>query len=281
MADPTALRLLHVSDLHFGKPCIPMVLDGMEAHCRASRPDVVVISGDVSQRSRRGELQRAAGFIRDVQRTTQVLVIPGNHDVSWWRSPFHLRGRGPLYTRYRRYITEELEPVLRLPGASLVGVNTSHGVAWYTLTRRLRDISVIGVVTEGQLRRVESECRQAPAGAARVVVMHHNPVRGELSGRFGIRHPGAVLARYAAAGVDLVLCGHDHQAAVQQLPQHGAMVVCTAGTLSDRSRGGRPCSFFEIGISAATIDVVTHSWSVERSVFEPSAGQCFARCSRG
>jgi 3',5'-cyclic AMP phosphodiesterase CpdA len=281
VADAPPLRLLHVSDLHFGKPCIPSVIDAMEEHYRASRPDVVVISGDVSQRSLSGEFQRAAAFIRDVRRTTPLLIVPGNHDVSWWMSPMHLRGTDDLYRRYRKYISADLEPVLRVPGASIVGTNTSHGVAWYTLTTRPRDVSIIGVVTEAQLDRITHACQQSPPGDARIVVMHHNPVRGQLSHRFGIKHAEQVLTRYAAAGVDLVLCGHDHQEAVHQLPGQGGMVVCTAGTLSDRSRGGRPCSFFDIAITQASIDVVTQYWSTERAAFEPSPVQCFARSSRG
>ncbi len=278
--DEPRVRLLHVSDLHFGKPCIPAVIDAMEAHYQTSRPDVVVISGDVSQRSLSGELQRAAAFMRDVRRTTPLLIVPGNHDVSWWMSPMHLRGTDRLYTRYRKYIGTELEPVLRVPGAALIGVNTSHGVGWYTLTTRVRDVSIIGVVTEGQRDRVAAECAATPATDARVVVMHHNPVRGQLSHRFGIKDAADVLSRYAKAGVDLVLCGHDHQEAVHQLPDHGGIVICTAGTLSDRSRGRRPCSFFDITITPSEIGVVTQYWSVDHARFEPSAPQCFARSSR-
>jgi 3',5'-cyclic AMP phosphodiesterase CpdA len=280
VADADGVRLLHVADVHFGRPCIPSVVDAMEAHFHAGRYDAVVIAGDVAQRSLSGEFQRAAAFLRDVRRTTPVLIIPGNHDVAWWESPFHLRGMDPMYTRYRRYISAELEPSLRIPGASLIGVNTSHGLALYTLTTRLRDLSIIGVVTDAQLERVDAACAAAPAGDVRIVVMHHNPVRGQLSNRFGIRHPEHVLARYAAAGVELVLCGHDHQENVQQLSRHRGMVVCTAGTLSDRSRGGRPCSFFDITVSSTTIGVVTQFWDAGRQCFVGAEPQCFERSSR-
>jgi 3',5'-cyclic AMP phosphodiesterase CpdA len=275
-----SLRLLHVSDLHFGKPCIPAVIDAMEAHLEASPYDLVVVSGDVAQRSLSGEFQRAAAFIRDVRRRLPLIIVPGNHDTAWWMSPMHVFGTDGLYTRYRKYVSEDLEPTLTVPGAHLIGVNTSHGVGWYTLTTRPRDVSIIGVVTDAQLDRVAAECSRVDAMTARIVVMHHNPVRGLLSHRFGIKHPEKVLSRYAAAGVDLVLCGHDHQEAVHHLPQHGGMVVCTAGTLSNRSRGGRPCSFHDVRLTRDQIGVVTHYWSTEHAAFEPSETQCFARSSR-
>lgn len=275
-----ALRILHVSDLHFGRPCIPAVIDAMEAHFHAAPHDVVVVSGDVAQRSLSGELQRARAFLRDVATKAPSIIVPGNHDVAWWMSPLHLLGTDWLYARYREYISADLEPSLSVPGARFVGVNTSHGVGWYTLTMRPRDVSIIGVVTEAQLDKAAASCAVAAASDARIVVMHHNPVLGQLSNRYGIKHADRVLTRYAAAGVDLVLCGHDHQEAVHHLPDKGGMVVCTAGTLSNRSRGGRPCSFHEIEISVGSISVVTQYWSVDRQTFEPSAALCFARSSR-
>lgn len=279
--DPRALRILHVSDLHFGRPCRPEVVDAMESSLQATPYDVVVVSGDLSQRSLRGELQRAAAFLRDARRVAQVLVIPGNHDVAWWESPLHVRGTAPLYARYRRYVSDDLEPVLRHPAAAFIGVNTSHGVAPFTITKRLRDLSIVGAVTDAQLNRVAAECSATPPAAARVVVMHHNPVRGDLSRRFGITRPSTVLQAFARSGVDLILCGHDHQEQVAQLADHGGVVVCTAGTLSDRSRGGRPSSFFEIVLDATSIRVVTHAWSDARGVFESSTARCFERSSRG
>lgn len=275
-----ALRVLHVSDLHFGKPCIPAVIEAMEAHLDATPYDVVVISGDVAQRSLSGEFQRAAAFMRDARRKAPLIIVPGNHDIAWWMSPLHVFGTDGLYARYRKFVSADLEPTLTVPGATFVGVNTAHGVGWYTLTTRARDVSIIGAVTDAQLDRVAARCRDVPPPAARVVVMHHNPVRGQLSHRFGIKHADKVLGRYAEAGVDLVLCGHDHQEAIHHLPERGGMVVCTAGTLSDRSRGGRPCSFFDITIEATAIRIVTHYWSVERARLEPSDPQCFARSSR-
>ena len=281
MAGVRVLRILHVSDLHFGRPCIPVVIDAMEAHFHAAPHDVVVISGDVAQRSLSGEFQRAAAFVRDVAAKAPFIIVPGNHDVSSWMSPLHLFGTDVLYTRYRQYVSADLEPRLSVPGAHFVGVNTSHGVGWYTLTMRPRDVSIIGVVTEAQLDQVAGAYAHAAPADARIVVMHHNPVLGHLSNRYGIKHAERVLTRYAGAGVDLVLCGHDHQESVHQLPDKGGMVVCTAGTLSSRSRGGRPCSFHEVEISDASISVVTQYWSVDRQTFEPSAAQCFARSSRG
>lgn len=274
------VRILHVSDLHFGKPCVPEAIDAMEAHMHSTDYDAIVISGDVSQRSLSGEFQRAAALIRDAQRKAPVIIVPGNHDVSWWMSPLHLLGTDRIYERYRRYVTADLEPTLQVPGATLVGVNTSHGVAWHTLTWRPRDVSIIGAVTPQQLARVKDEFTKARPGDLRVVVMHHNPVRGGLSHRYGVKDHERIINAYAEAGVDLVLCGHDHQEAVHPAERLQGIVVCTAGTLSNRSRANRPSSFFSLTVTPAHIKVVPYMWMAPRGEFQPEQVQQFARSSR-
>lgn len=274
------IRLLHVSDLHFGKPCVPEAIDAMEAHLHASDYDAIVISGDVSQRSLSGEFQRAAALIRDAQRKAPVIIVPGNHDVSWWMSPLHIFGTQGIYRRYRKYISTDLEPVLAIDGATIVGTNTSHGVAWYTLTSRPRDVSIIGTLTPAQLQKVSREFSSAPPGDIRIVVMHHNPVRGGISRRFGVKHPDRILESFGRDGVELVLCGHDHQESVHPAERVNGLIVCTAGTLSDRSRMNRPSSFFSISITPDEIKVVAHLWSARELRFDVQPPQCFARSSR-
>ncbi len=263
----SALSLFHCSDLHFGHPAVPEQYEALEALIQERRYDVVAISGDLSQRARAGEFQRARAFIKHAERVSRVIVVPGNHDVAWWFSPLRLGNDDALLHKYRRYISDDIEPVLRVPGAVIAGLNTSHGVLWETLTWNPRDISIIGHVSKEQLQRLRGVFGDAPADALRVVVMHHNPVKGELSQRHGLKHTRRILGYFADMGVDLVLCGHDHQEAVNFV-EHTAKgtVVSTAGTVSNRSRGGRPSSVNSIQVSDETIEVSTLIWSdVERT----------------
>jgi 3',5'-cyclic AMP phosphodiesterase CpdA len=273
------VRILHVSDLHFGPPFNPPVVAALEAHLDDAAYDVAVVSGDLAQRSLSGELQRGAAFLRDVAKRSRVVVVPGNHDVAWWMSPMHLFGSDGLYTRYRRIISADLEPMLDIPGARIVGINTAHGLAPWTLSTRLRDLSVVGAVTGEQLDRTATRLHGAPPGTARVIVMHHNLLRGDLSNRFGIVRPRQVLDALGRAGADLILCGHDHQEDVREVEAGSArkVVVVTAGTLSDRSRGGRPCSFHVVRIDGDTIGVTTHFWRADAGRFHPGEEKCFAR----
>lgn len=272
------VTLFHCSDLHFGHPAVPEQYEAMEALIQEYKYDVVVISGDLTQRARSGEFQRARAFIKHASETSRVLCIPGNHDVAWWKAPLALGDERKLLETYRRYIGEDIEPEMRIPGATLVGVNTSHGVTLDTLTWRLRDISIIGIVTRAQLDRVRTVLASTPADDARIVVMHHNPVKGELSQRHGLKHTSRILGAFADMSVDLVLCGHDHQDAIHFIEHtKKGTVISTAGTVSNRMRGGRPSSVNSIRVSPNEIEVATLVWSSSDSRFVPGPIKCFKR----
>ncbi|MGH7668409.1 MAG: metallophosphoesterase family protein [Gemmatimonadaceae bacterium] len=272
------LSIIHCSDLHFGHPAVPEQYEALEALIHERRDDVVAISGDVSQRARAGEFQRARTFIQRAEQVSRVIVVPGNHDVAWWCSPLRLGKDEALLHKYRRYISDDIDPVLRVPGAVIAGINTSHGVLWETLTWNLRDISIIGHVSREQMRHLRAVFADAPPGALRVVVMHHNPVEGELSQRLGLKHTRRLLGSFAEMGIDLVLCGHDHQEAVHFV-EHTAKgtVISTAGTVSDRSRGGRPSSVNTIRVADDAIDVTTLIWSDDARTFTAGPSKRFPR----
>lgn len=274
----TAVTLFHCSDLHFGHPAVPEQYEAMEALIAERRYDVVAISGDLTQRARSGEFQRARAFIKYAEAFSRVICIPGNHDVRWWTAPLGLGHDGAMLANYRRYISPEIEPVLQVPGVTFAGLNTSHGVTRNTLTWNLRDISIIGIVRRSQVERLRGVFSKVPASDARVIVMHHNPMKGELSQRHGLKNTSRVLGAFADLAVDLVLCGHDHQDAVHYIEHtRKGTVISTAGTISNRMRGGRPSSVNSIRITPENIEVATLVWSLSDLGFIPGSSQCFAR----
>lgn len=272
--------IFHVSDLHFGRPAVPEQIEAIETMIQEGEFDVVAVSGDVSQRARAGEFQRAAVFLRDAQKVSQTIIVPGNHDVRWWRAPLGLGPYPKIFDAYKRWVFHDLEPVLSIPGVTLVGLNTSHGVTYRTLTRNVRDISIIGYVTRSQLDTLREKFDRAPAYDARVVVMHHNPVKGELSQRHGLKNTQRILGAFAEMGVDVVLCGHDHQEAVHYIEHtKKGTVISTAGTVSNRSRGGRPSSVNLITVLPQAIEVTTLVWSQKQGTFLRGPHQSFLRAA--
>lgn len=271
------IRLLHVSDTHFGRKNLPEQIDAIEALIVRERFDVVAVSGDISQRARDWEFERARGFLQRIAFISQVIAVPGNHDCTWWRAPFHLGPRSWMYAKWRSYMGRETEPVLRVTGAAFIGVTTALGISVHTLTKRLRDLSVIGDMRDDQLRRIERECAATPAADRRIVVMHHNPVAGALSHRFGFKreHAAHILREFSRMRVDLVLCGHDHQEVVTQVDHPtGPVIVSVAGTISTMSRGGRPTSVTAFDITPSAISARVMAW--DGRSFVPSLKRQFS-----
>ena len=269
------VQLLHVSDPHFGGLANIEQIEALEAMIPDLRPDAVVITGDVSQRARHGEFQRARALVQLAARTAPVHVIPGNHDVSWWTRPLMPFGKRSLYAKYARYFGAELTPTLAIPGAVIAGALTSHGVAWGSLTLRPRDLAVKGHLPKREVERVRGVFATVPPEQARVLALHHNVLRGEISGRMGLARWRRAQRRIAACGAEVVLCGHDHQEDADVLD--GRVVVSTASTLCRRTRGGRPPSFNFVTIEPTAVHITFFRWDSEGGKFRASDTAAFAR----
>ncbi|NOT08667.1 MAG: metallophosphoesterase [Gemmatimonadales bacterium] len=261
------LTLVHLSDLHFGRDVDLDQVAALEGGVRTLRPDAVIVSGDLTQRARHGEFQGALAFVQQLGRQAPTLVVPGNHDVQWWGSPWSLLGDRPKYVKYRRYFGEELSPRLEIGGAVIAGALSSYGVTFGSMTWNLNDLAVKGHLPAAELGRVGRYFETAPPELVRVVVLHHNVLRGAISRRMGLARWRTAQDRLGRTGADLVLCGHDHQEGSGQID--GTVVVSTAGTHTSRSRGGRPSAFNVVSVNPTSIDIQHMRWHRESKEFVP------------
>jgi 3',5'-cyclic AMP phosphodiesterase CpdA len=270
-----SLTIVHLSDLHFGSVADLAQIAAVEDLVPDLDPRLVVISGDSSQRSRHGEYQAAKGLVRELERTAPVFMIPGNHDVQWWWRPFIPFASQIKYRKYTRYFGPVLNPTVKFPEAVVTSALTSHGVSWGSLTWRLRDLAVKGHLPKSQIEHAQRVFSAADPGQVRVLVLHHNVLRGEISRRMGLARWKQAQRRILESGADLVLCGHDHQENADLLG--GKVVVSTAGTLSTRSRGGKPSVFNRIVITEDAINVEFYRWESDRMLFKRSDVYTFPR----
>jgi len=221
--------LLHISDTHFGTEQ-PLVLQALVEWAQLCRPDLVVLSGDITQRARPGQFRAARQFVDRLG--APALVVPGNHDIPLF--DLGARMMHP-YARYSAEFGALLEPVLSLSDLLLVGVNTTR--AW-----RHKN----GVVSAQQVERVARLLGAASREQLRVVVVHQPLAVTQAADLPNVLHGHSAAQRaWAAAGADLVLGGHIHLPYV--LPLSGLarpMWVVQAGTaISSRLRPGVPNSF--------------------------------------
>jgi 3',5'-cyclic AMP phosphodiesterase CpdA len=206
---------------------------------------------------------------------TPTLVVPGNHDIEWWKSPLGLLGERQKFAKYTRYFGNDLRPVLEVPGALIAGALSSYGVAFGSLTWRLRDLAVKGHLPRSETNRVQKVFAAVPADVAKVLVFHHNVLAGGLSRRMGLARWRSAHKRLLATGADVILCGHDHQEGAGQI--QGALAVSTSGTHSSRVRGGRPSVFNLVKIDAQAVHIQHYRWVSGDRHFIPSDTFSFAR----
>jgi 3',5'-cyclic AMP phosphodiesterase CpdA len=268
------VTIIHLSDLHFGGFADLKQIEALDAFLPTLSPTAIAIAGDLTQRARHGEFQAAHLFIQRLRAVAPTLVVPGNHDIQWWRSPLGILGEKRKYWKYTRYFGE-LRPLMEVPGAVLAGALSSYGVALGSLTWRLRDVAVKGHLPRSETNRIKKIFAAAPPDAARVLVTHHNVLAGGISRRMGLARWRSAHRRLVDTGADVILCGHDHQEGAGQI--QGALAVSTSGTHSLRVRGGRPSVFNFVKIDASAVHIQHFRWVPSDRLFLPSDTYSFAR----
>lgn len=265
--------IVHLSDLHFGGYADLRQIEALEEFIPTLEPTAIAVSGDLSQRARHGEFQAARVFLHRMGLRIPMLVVPGNHDIEWWKSPLGLLGENRKYAKYLRYYPE-LRPMLEVPGAVLVGALSSYGVAFGSLTWNLRDLAVKGHLPRSEIRRVQKIFAVAPPAVGKVLVVHHNVLAGG-TGRMGLARWRSAHRRLLTTGADVILCGHDHHEGAGQI--EGSLAVSTSGTHSYRQRGGRPSVFNLVTLDEQSVHIQHYRWMSDKRHFIPSDKSSFAR----
>jgi 3',5'-cyclic AMP phosphodiesterase CpdA len=225
------LTMLHISDLHFGKPYVEAVGEAVVRAAHEMAIDVIVASGDFTQRAKEREYAAARAFLDRLPRLPLV-VVPGNHDVPLYRVFERIFAPHRLY---RQYISNELDTVHRLENAVIVALDS---------TAPLRAVTN-GRITTRQLEFCARAFAEAPPGSARIVVTHHHlaPAPDYEGGQVMPRAKRAMDC-FSELGVEMVLGGHLHRAyignSLDVYPgadrEHGIIIVQSGTTTSRRGR---------------------------------------------
>ncbi len=269
------VRVLHLSDIHCGRTFVPQHIAAAEQLAAAMSFNAIVISGDLSQRARAQEFREARVVLDRFARLAPIITVPGNHDTAWWRAPFGMGDASRLHEDWRALIQPDTEPTLRVPGVSVVGLNSAAGMLPRAITWYPRHWRVKGALTNAQLADARARLAASPAGDLRVLVLHHNIVRGRLSNRWGLTRPQHVLELIAASGADVVCAGHDHEERAELVQRAGGSVVSsTANTLASRARGHRKSALTVLEATDETITLTV--WSYDEASARFLAGAVFS-----
>jgi 3',5'-cyclic AMP phosphodiesterase CpdA len=209
------VTIAHISDPHVGSQFfVPNLMNRVIAELNEMRPDVVVVSGDLTAEGYRQEYKNWVAYAERIQ--APMLTVPGNHDS---RNVGYLHFEDLIGSRMWSHDIE---------GVRIIGVDSSEP-----------DLN------EGKVGRVHYDWirRQFEEPAElKVFVLHHHllPIPGTGRERSTVMDAGDLLEVLIHAGVHVVLSGHKHVPYVWRLE---SMYVANAGTVSSlRVRGyTKPC----------------------------------------
>jgi len=268
------LTILHGSDLHFGKPFDAQVAGIFQRTIRDLSPDLLVLSGDFTQRAKIREYQEAREFLGAFP-DLPIVVTPGNHDVPLYRVWERLFA--PL-RNYREFISPELDTVTPVSGATVVSLNT---------TAPLQAI-VNGRLRDRQLLFAADAFQDVPEGDLRVVALHHHlaPAPDYESDQV---LPGfqRCLGAFSKMKVELILGGHLHRAYIansldtypREDGRHGIVIAHSGTTTSRRGRARErnKNSFNLIGIAGDHMVISHYIYVDEEGAFVPVGTHAFPR----
>ena len=262
--------VVHLSDLHFGQ-IDEAILAPLITFVHGIRPNLVAVSGDLTQRARSSQFEQARAFLETIR--APRIVVPGNHDVPM-RNPF-ARFLRPL-AKYRRYITEDLAPFYRDEEIMVLGINTA------------RSLTIKGGrINETQIEMLRERLSDGGGEMVRILVTHH-PFHVSEGGDEDdlVGCPPQALAKLGQCRLDILLAGHLHRGHTGPLAErfriggYGALAV-SAGTATSTRVRGESNSFNVLRIEHPHVDVSRHSWEPDGTAFVGTGSERFTRTSTG
>jgi 3',5'-cyclic AMP phosphodiesterase CpdA len=257
--------LVHLSDLHFGRTD-PELVAALAGSVAEARPDLVAVSGDLTQRARAWQFKEARAFLDGLPKVPHV-VVPGNHDVPLWN--VFKRFLAPL-DNFRRYVTDDLSPVHEDEEIVVLGVNTAR-----SLTTKY------GRINERQIAHMRERFCAYADGVTKIVVTHHPfDVPAGADEREIVGRARMAMEAFAACGADLLLAGHMHvshagrTAERYRIEGHSALFV-QAGTATSTRGRGEANSFNVIRLKHPHIQVERRVWQAEAGSYARANAETF------
>jgi 3',5'-cyclic AMP phosphodiesterase CpdA len=269
-----ARTIVHLSDLHFGRVDVAIPPALLRAVAELA-PDLVVVSGDVTQRARIKEFKAAAEFLGALP--APLLAVPGNHDVPLYN--LVRRWLWPL-DRFRRYITSDLTPFYEDSEIAVLGVNTARALTF-------KD----GRINRGQIDAAMQHFAHCGKDVTRIVVTHHafdtpDPVPGVAATHKVVGRATMAMAGLMRAGVDMILSGHLHLSGVgettKRYPAPGrAVLLIQAGTATSTRRRGEANAFNVVRVARHEVTVACMAWRPDEGRFVTASTERFNRTEVG
>ncbi len=241
-------KIIHISDLHFGmqdNKIAKILLTDINNY----KPDLVVISGDLTQRAKSGQYEIASDFLAEIK--CPYIAVPGNHDISLWN--IFRRFFNPL-KRFKKYITEQEFPTYTDENMIVVGVNSARSL---TL--------ISGRISNKQIEYLKNLFCKISEPIFKAIVIHHNLIPSDsirshkLMGR-----SSKFISQLKDCGINMIFSGHIHQYYSVDVNKHykdaDSIILAQAVTaISSRtSREKNSYNHIELNKDSITIKVMEY-----------------------
>lgn len=243
-------KLVHISDLHFGTES-KNIAEGLIKDIHMLRPDLVIVSGDLTQRARRKQFKAAKEFLNKIP--FEKIIVPGNHDIPLF--DIFRRILFPL-SSYKKIISENVNPFYRDDEMALMGINSARSLTWKN-----------GRISTDQIREIENEFCPIDNSIIKIIVTHHPfiPPPGDP----GIKLVGRsvkALAVISNCKVDLLLAGHIHHGYSGDIRPYypegkRSIISVQAGTAISQRLRNEPNAFNFISLSKRFISIEIRTWN--------------------
>jgi 3',5'-cyclic AMP phosphodiesterase CpdA len=262
--------LIHLSDLHFGR-IDQTLIEPLVGVIDQIHPNLIAVSGDLTQRARREQFQAARAFLRMLP--FPQIVVPGNHDVPLYNVPARFLH---ALRRYRRYISADLEPFYADSEIVVLGLNTARSLTFKG-----------GRINAAQIAHTQERLRPFSDDVVKIIVTHHPFDLPEQYARHAlVGQAQMAMERLASSRIDIFLAGHLHishagPSSLRITSSGRSAILVQAGTATSTRSRGEVNAFNVIRIQQPEIIVERFAWQQERRIFVAAVMNTFQRTPSG
>ncbi len=242
-------KIAHLSDLHFGTE-ESTIVEGLINDLSIIKPDIIIISGDLTQRGRSSQFLNARQFLDRID--NKKIVVPGNHDIPLF--DVFRRFLFPL-NRYKKYISEKLNPFYEDDEMAILALNTARSLTWKE-----------GRISYGQMKLIEKMMCNVNNNKFKILVTHHPfiPPPG-IQGIALVGRSNKAMVIIDRCEIDLLLAGHIHLGYSGDIKTYypsgnRSLISVNAGTAISKRRRGEKNAYNFIIVSNDKIDIEIRIW---------------------
>lgn len=203
-----------------------------------SHPDLVAISGDLTNLALPGEFKHAAQWLNQLP-FPNIHVIPGNHDALI-KTKWHQNDA--LWTPWTKaYQADDYPIVHRIGPVALIALNSGLPTPPFFARGHVNFLQLQRLKYVLQQTKVEKLCR--------IIMLHHPPVSGLVPERKALKDRDDLQKVILDEGAEMILYGHVHKTITKRFLHTSIPMLGISSASSCSSRYDRQAAWRKIVVT--------------------------------